>query len=129
MIFPNCPFECLSKVTARRPVEPDEARTLVDEVRSFARESHAETFFESHRPLYDFAVHRMEAILQRRFDPAWVSRFFGTPEARLILAVAPDNGNTAYGMRFYGTGEPKEFTRSCRFTEWIPRAWRRQDRG
>ena len=89
--------------------KPDEARAFAELVRSFAKESRAERFFSAQQPLYDLAARRMSALIEQYVDQPWFPKFFGpSVNARFILVVALDNGQVAYGTRFYPSRGPRE---------------------
>ena len=79
---------------------PRDARAFLREARKFAEESQFPKFFSGHRPLYQAAEGRVQALLDKEGHLEWFPEFFGErPGSRFTLAIALLNGPNNYGPR------------------------------
>ena len=79
----------------------DDARAFVEHARTFAEDTHFETFLEQHQPLYDLAESRMRQLLTNHVDLAWFGEFFGEqPGADFVIAIGLSNGGANYGPKY-----------------------------
>lgn len=77
---------------------PAEARAFLQDLQAFAAESKFAEFYDRERPLYDVAVSRMKALLDRDAHLEWFPAFFGArPGSRFAVALAMLNGPSNYG--------------------------------
>jgi hypothetical protein len=86
------------------------ARGFAEEMRRFARDTHADRFFAQQQPLIDTSVRRMRSLITRRLEPSWVPQFYGARpgENRWIVSVGLLNGSISYGVQFVPEGGARE---------------------
>lgn len=77
-----------------------EARDFLEAARQFVVDASFDDFLEKHRPLYELAESRMQAVLAKHGHLEWFDEFFGQrPEASFTVALGLLNGGNCYGAR------------------------------
>lgn len=76
------------------------ARKFLECARQFVKDTRFKEFIQSHQPLYQIAVSRIQELLRMHGHLEWFPEFFGArPQARFTVAVGMLNGGGSYGPR------------------------------
>jgi hypothetical protein len=77
---------------------PPEVQAFLPEVRAFIEESRFQRFYAEHKPLYQTAKERVQALLDKNGHLEWFGEFFGEgPPSQFTVAIALLNGPANYG--------------------------------
>lgn len=97
------------KLETKVPLEPwpesldrrwtaQNVREFLEAARQFVHDTSYVDFFKKHRPLYEIAESRMQAVLEKEGHLEWFHDFFGErPSARFTVVLGMLNGGCCYG--------------------------------
>ena len=79
---------------------PAKAREFLALARDFVKLTGFNDFYARHQPLYDIAVQRMQAVLDKNAHLEWFDSFFGPrTETHFRLVLGMVNGGNSYGPK------------------------------
>ncbi|HEV2206281.1 MAG TPA: DUF4932 domain-containing protein [Candidatus Acidoferrales bacterium] len=78
----------------------ENATEFVQKLRDFYRDTHFQSFFSEHQPMYKLAELRFQSAVLRDLDVAWYKRFYGeAPRGNFNVVLGMNNGGGNYGPR------------------------------